>query len=1007
VRTALRTCVLALVCTACGSGNRGEPDGEDVVPDGDALIEVVEVIPDPAADDDAATEVIPDPAADDDAAPEVECGEDADCDDADPCTLDTCDTGTGLCAHGVVDVDGDGHVAEACGGDDCDDAVFTVHTGATEICDTIDQDCDGDVLDAPGADDDLDGYLDEACGGTDCDDSAGAVNPGATEICDNVTDDDCDLATDCVDTDCAGHISCTGGTCSDPIIVPGTGLYTMSTVGFPNVEEGSCQTFDGGEVVFSLTLTSSSDVHLDTEGSDYDTVIHVREVDCLGVELGCNDDVRGDDTWSRVDLRSLSAGTYVILVDSTLPDTGGNLSLSVVVEPVFTVASMTVEDDPLVRMPGTQPADGVTIESPTRCLNCHEGYDPAVEPGFNWKGSMMAQAARDPIYWATLTVAAQDSIWAVGRPNGVDLCERCHFPEGWLEGRSDPPDVSAMTGSDYDGVHCDFCHQLYDPFFEDTYTGVREGSDWLNYWDETNASSTPSSTAAADTYAEDAIIAAGITFFNGNDFFDTSNQPVSTGYTENAGGQFYASPNGEKRAPFADASGRHSMLYSRHHKSRYMCASCHDVSNPVLHNLSFEGTSPGDGVTVLPSEQDAAHGYFHVERTFSEFMLSAYGAPGGAPGIGPFDPSVFSTSLASNNIARCQDCHMADAVGKGADKTDSILRPSGSTEHPLSGQPVHDLTGGNVFVSTVLASVVTTSSNYDPVNRTLLDQGPSLLTMDLSQGEGIDPDAMLAGAARALAMLESAATIQNVTYATTTGDLSFRIRNNTGHKLLSGYPEGRRMFANIQVFSSGVLIHEVNPYDATIGTLTGLDPAYSPSSPPLTTSEEHLDELVYEMHTTSSVTGETTTFHFVLATGRHKDNRIPPKGFDISSAPSRIIVPVWHGVEDPALFTTTEYAGGHDDVSITVPPGADRIEIRLYYQTTSREYMEFLRDEINGAGVTLSSPTLAGSAVAYISHTDPFFSALSAWGDTIWDLWLHNKDLPGAAPILMTETSWP
>ena len=75
---------------------------------------------------------------------------------------------------------------------------------------------------------------------------------------------------------------------------------------------------------------------------------------------------------------------------------------------------LTVQDDPLVRMPGTQPEQNVILEAPNRCLNCHEGYNQAVEPGFNWKGSMMAQAARDPIFWACMAVAAQDSVWAIG-----------------------------------------------------------------------------------------------------------------------------------------------------------------------------------------------------------------------------------------------------------------------------------------------------------------------------------------------------------------------------------------------------------------------------------------------------------------------------------------------------------------------------------------------------------------------------------------------------------------
>jgi hypothetical protein len=128
-------------------------------------------------------------------------------------------------------------------------------------------------------------------------------------------------------------------------------------------------------------------------------------------------------------------------------------------------------------MPGTQPSDGVSLEAPNRCLNCHAGYDGAVEPGFQWQGSMMAQAARDPFFWAAMTVAAQDAIWLLGNPNATDLCLRCHMPAGWLEGRSDPTNAENMSASDFDGVQCDFCHRMYDPFFDDTFAGVRERAD--------------------------------------------------------------------------------------------------------------------------------------------------------------------------------------------------------------------------------------------------------------------------------------------------------------------------------------------------------------------------------------------------------------------------------------------------------------------------------------------------------------------------------------------------
>ncbi len=249
-----------------------------------------------------------------------------------------------------------------------------------------------------------------------------------------------------------------------------------------------------------------------------------------------------------------------------------------------------------------------------------------------------AQAARDPLFYACLTVALQDSIWAISRPNAGDLCLRCHFTEGWTEDRSDPVNASAMTGSDFDGVQCDLCHSQFDPFFEDRYSGAREGSDWAGYWDE--ATSAPS-TAAAATRTLDRTATATVRFYNGTAFFSADYRPVATGYSESGSGQYFLSvpKNKDKRASFADASARHSFLYSRYHKSRDLCATCHDVSNPALANLAASSTN-----SPLPSETAAAHSYFHVERTFSEFMCSAYGSPGGSAGTGPFAPGQLDTS---------------------------------------------------------------------------------------------------------------------------------------------------------------------------------------------------------------------------------------------------------------------------------------------------------------------------------------------------------------------------
>ncbi len=76
------------------------------------------------------------------------------CDDGNPCTTDSCDPHTGSCVNTwlTFDLDGDGHrgplpgfVAGAPGscGDDCDDTDPRAFPGNPEVCDGVDNDCDG------------------------------------------------------------------------------------------------------------------------------------------------------------------------------------------------------------------------------------------------------------------------------------------------------------------------------------------------------------------------------------------------------------------------------------------------------------------------------------------------------------------------------------------------------------------------------------------------------------------------------------------------------------------------------------------------------------------------------------------------------------------------------------------------------------------------------------------------------------------------------------------------
>lgn len=118
------------------------------------------------------------------------------------------------CEHGDparYDVDNDGYTT--CGGD-CDDTLGGVHPGATETCDTVDEDCDG-VVDETTlcGDDDGDGYPEYS---GDCNDADATISPDAEEKLDDGIDNNCDGIVDSgtTDDDLDGY-SVAGGDCDD------------------------------------------------------------------------------------------------------------------------------------------------------------------------------------------------------------------------------------------------------------------------------------------------------------------------------------------------------------------------------------------------------------------------------------------------------------------------------------------------------------------------------------------------------------------------------------------------------------------------------------------------------------------------------------------------------------------------------------------------------------------------------------------------------------------------
>ncbi|MCA9291406.1 MAG: hypothetical protein KDA25_09770 [Phycisphaerales bacterium] len=502
-------------------------------------------------------------------------------------------------------------------------------------------------------------------------------------------------------------------------------------------------------------------------------------------------------------------------------------------------------------MLGTQPDVNGTqfdpIISGSSCRLCHGDYaeaDPpineAAEPYKHWAGSMMAQATRDPIFHACLTIANQDAAFA------GDLCLRCHTPAGWLGGRSTPTDGSGLIPetSDFEGVTCHFCHRLVDPVAN---PGVNPVEDDVILGD---------------------LDAMGLL-------------PISPGT-----GQYVFDPNDVRRGPFDDViANLHGVpiIVSPFHQESALCATCHDVSNPIYERQP-DGTY---ALTDLDDPHPTGNTYdmFPVERTYSEWLNSQF-ASGGVQLDGRF-----GGNHPTGVMETCQDCHMPDQNGPGC------RVPGIGFDRP--NMPQHALNGGNTWVLHAVNELY--PSEFET---------------------GLTPEIIDESIGRVTDMLRAASDMELEVVG---GDLRVRILNYSGHKLPTGYPEGRRMWVNVKFYDGAEqLVAERGAYDFDTAELTTEDTK------------------VYEARlgidaAVAAATGlpEGESFHFALNNMYVMDNRIPPIGFTNAGFEAVQASPVGYTYPDGQYWDDTFYA---------IPPGATSAVTTLYFQTTSKEYIEFLRD---------------------------------------------------------------
>ncbi|MEO7433612.1 MAG: hypothetical protein ABIR62_16695 [Dokdonella sp.] len=538
---------------------------------------------------------------------------------------------------------------------------------------------------------------------------------------------------------------------------------------------------------------------------------------------------------------------------------------------------------------GTQPGLQWPLESASTCADCHRSSNPAnagFMPHSSWGGSMMANATRDPLFWAALDIANKDAE-SIGKPGVGDYCLRCHTPAAWLKGDVVKDGAGGMSGpggeqgcqlignyarrdlgsNDYSGVDCHFCHRL-------TPTGPNDE---------------PGLIGNANTWLDDSTVCT------------------------NPDGSSYGGPCRRGPYPYTSATDPlqppHGWTYSKHHTQSAICGSCHDITTP--------DTDEGPLKTLIRADGSDSGRPFPIERTFTEWNRSLFADAVFRDGFG--DAPAGIPALAGSQ--QCQDCHMRTSVDPLAKACD--LNPSGSRTNNL---PVHEFVGANTWIPAVIKG----------------EYGEAL-----QRPEDFDQTIEWARASlQSSATVSASVTAYTAPAGATAGALSLTVKvtNLSGHKLPTGYSEGRRMWINVEVRdATNQVVAQSGAYDGASALLA-----------------EDAQARVYEIlqgiwdTATSScktVEGGRKQFHFVLNNCVAKDNRIPPLGMK----PKTVDDPTGEEVAPVGQIYPETSPGSGVLVNMDTAPyafvlpasstGPFTATATLRYQTSSREYIEFLRDE--------------------------------------------------------------
>ncbi len=599
---------------------------------------------------------------------------------------------------------------------------------------------------------------------------------------------------------------------------------------------------------------------------------------------------------------------------------------------VMSVPAVTLADVPgrtpprgTVPNPGVQqqelpnitfPAPYNVFEFVVTCIACHGGtIDQSAGHGGNWAGSNMASATRDPVFRANQVIVNNTIKNQTGADGAGNLCFRCHSPNGWLSGRMDPTLGSAADGTDIihsivlstddEGVSCEQCHratgavtmQRTDLNPADPAWNMMAGP--VGEWP--HAGSPYHAGPGADNPYGDATLQYhdGMSYggrYGGNTEISFSDVPFTfPGSTPNYTGQTYGTipwwytgiitppptgmpatnDSGEVLAWNLDGSlsfqleagvipdplwgaisPEHSTRANDFIMSPEFCGSCHDVTVPVANSGMPE------------------------QRTYTEWKYSAYG--NGTSGL---------------TDARCQGCHMPTKKHEYSDDAPVSVNPDPvlSGWYPYAkdrniggGTAFHKFAGANsvlpkmmkVLYPEIDLEVIGAPTGHDPMifPGMLSDRGPmfdrAIRNTEISLRD-----------AASVEITQAPTEISAGVY-----EVKVKVTNKAGHKIPSGYPDGRRMWISLVVDDgTGTPVYQSGYYDeaeAKLYTDTskgGLDRALTPN---IDASTGDNAVMIYEKKTGTD-NGNGTLYHVLQPAQHHGAVRQPHSTAGLRLCPGR------------------------------------------------------------------------------------------------------------------------